>query len=103
VSYISGAENPVVVSTRSTNGWRDLIAYVRWGEVEGRTLRDYYAVLRFDGRSYPEHFPGSPPLGAGERASGAAYLVGDQSARSGLMLRSGGTRSERGKGRARRR
>ena len=29
VSHISGAENPVVVSTRRTNGWRDLIAYVR--------------------------------------------------------------------------
>jgi len=87
VSHISGAENPVVVSTRSTNGWRDLIAHVRWGEVGGRTLRDYHAVLRFDGRTYPEQFPGSPPLGAGERARGAAYLSGGQSARSGLALR----------------
>jgi hypothetical protein len=87
VSHISGAENPVVVSTRSTNGWRDLIGYVRWGEVGGRTVRDYYAVLRSDGRTYPEQFPGSPPLGAGEQARGAAYLAGGQSARSGLALR----------------
>jgi hypothetical protein len=86
VSYISGAENPVVVSSHSTNGWRDLVAYVRWGEVEGRTVRDYYAVLRFDGRTYPDQFPGSPPLGSDEEVNGVAYLNGDQSPRSGLRL-----------------
>ncbi|HLM57397.1 MAG TPA: DUF4126 family protein [Pyrinomonadaceae bacterium] len=86
VSFIAGAENPVVVSSRVTNGWRDLIAYVRWGEVEGRTVRDYYAVLRFDGRTYPEQFPGSPPLADTEKPVGVAYLNGDQSARSGLRL-----------------
>jgi hypothetical protein len=85
VSRVEGAENPVVVSRRRTNGWSDLVAYVRWGEVGGRTVRDYYAVLRFDGRAYPAQFPGGPPLEA--RVSGASYLGGDRSETSGHALR----------------
>ncbi|HZI19942.1 MAG TPA: hypothetical protein VEY09_15265 [Pyrinomonadaceae bacterium] len=88
VSHVSGAENPVVVSDRRTNGWRDLIAHVRWGEVEGRTVRDYFAVLHFDGQTYPDQFPGAQPLGATEGVRGVAYFAGGQSARSGFVLRS---------------
>lgn len=86
VSRIEGAENPVIVGEGRTGGWRDLIAPVRWGEVEGRTVRNYYAVLRFDGRTYPEQFPGALPLGA-EGARGAAYFAGRLTGRSGLTLR----------------
>ena len=87
VTHISGVENPVIVSRQRTHGWNDLVAHVRWGEVEGRTLRDYYAVLRFDGRTYPDQFPGAPPVGAQMKVTGAAYLAGNQSAKSGLALR----------------
>lgn len=87
VSRIGGAENPVVVGERRTNGWRDLMAPVRWGEVGGRTVRNYHAVLRFDGRGYPEQFPGARPLGASERARGAAYFTGALTERSGFALR----------------
>jgi hypothetical protein len=87
VTNISGVENPVIVSRLKTHGWNDLIAHVRWGEVEGRTLRDYYAVLRFDGCTYPDQFPGAPPLDALAKARGTAYLKGNQSATSGLSLR----------------
>jgi hypothetical protein len=87
VSQVSGVENPVFVGERKTNGWSDLIAHVRWGEVSGETLRDYYAVLRFDGRTYPEQFPGEPPLDAKKRMKVTAYLIGNQSDASGLALR----------------
>ena len=50
-------------------------------------MRDYYAVLRFDGRAYPEQFPGAPPLDGTEKARGVAYLTGSQSPRSGIWLR----------------
>lgn len=86
VTHISGVELPVIVSRARTNGWQDLIAHVRWGEVGGRTLRDYYAVLRFDGRTYPDQFPGGPPVKLGGRMSGVAYLSGDESVASGLLL-----------------
>jgi hypothetical protein len=104
VSNISGVENPVVVSGRKTNGWSDLIAHVRWGEVGGETLRDYYAVLRFDGRAYPDQFPGAPPLDAKPRVKGTAYLIGDQSGRTGLALRPAQTpQTMRGTSKAQRR
>lgn len=74
VTRVSGVELPIIVSRKSTNDWNELIAYVRWGEVDGRTLRDYYAVLRYDGRTYPDQFPGSSPLGAGDRVTGTAYF-----------------------------
>lgn len=85
VTNISGVENPVIVSRQRTNGWNDLIAHVRWGEVGERTVRDYYAVLRFDGQTYPDQFPGAPPLG--KEVKGVAYLTGNQSGGSGVALR----------------
>jgi hypothetical protein len=85
VTQISGVENPVIVSRHRTNNWNDLIAHVRWGEVGEHTLRDYYAVLRFDGKTYPDQFPGAPPLGS--RVKGIAYLAGSQAPTSGLALR----------------
>jgi hypothetical protein len=87
VSRINGVENPVFVSERRSNGWRELIAPVRWGEVGGRTVRNYHAVLAFDGGSYPEQFPGARPLGASERARGVAYFAGVLTGRSGFALR----------------
>jgi hypothetical protein len=89
VTQISGVELPVIVSRARTNGWQDLIAHVRWGEVGGRTLRDYYAVLRFDGRTYPDQFPGGPPVKLRKRMAGTAYLSGDESSASGLLLGEG--------------
>jgi hypothetical protein len=89
VTHINGVENPIIVSRQKTKNWHDLIAYVRWGEVEGRTLRDYYAVLRFDGRTYPDQFPGAPPLSRQTGATGTAYLTGTQTSTSGLALRPG--------------
>nr|AIA12643.1 hypothetical protein [uncultured bacterium] len=86
VTHISGVETPIIVSQKKSNDWNDLIAYVRWGEVEGHTLRDYYAVLRYDGRTYPDQFPGSPPLGAGDKITGTAYFSNVDADKRGLPL-----------------
>jgi len=89
VTHISGVEAPVIVSQKMTNDWNELIAYVRWGEVEGHTLRDYYAVLRYDGRTYPDQFPGSTPLGAGAHVTGTAYFSTVNADERGLLLARG--------------
>jgi hypothetical protein len=86
VTQISGVENPIIVSRKRTNGWHDLVAHVRWGEVGGRTLREYTAVLRYDGHTYPDQFPGAPPLGVRESVSGTAYFGTGQSHVRGLAL-----------------
>lgn len=87
VSRIDGAENPVIVGEGKTNGWRDLVAHARWGEVGGRTVRDYYAALGFDGRAYPEQFPGARPLEAPATVKGVAYFSGEVSDRAGFAIR----------------
>jgi hypothetical protein len=89
VTHISGVETPIIVSQKRVNDWNELIAYVRWGEVEGHTLRDYYAVLQYDGRTYPAQFPGSPPLRAGEKVTGTAYFSNVNSDEGGLPLAPG--------------
>jgi hypothetical protein len=89
VTHIAGVETPIIVSQKRTNEWNDLIAYVRWGEVEGRTLRDYYGVLRYDGRAYPDQFPGAPPLDAGAHLTGTAYFSTVNADERGLPLAPG--------------
>jgi hypothetical protein len=89
VTHISGVEAPVIVSRKRTNDWNELIGYIRWGEVEGRTLRDYYGVLQYDGRTYPDQFPGSPPLGADDKVTGTAYFSNVNADKRGLSLTPG--------------
>jgi hypothetical protein len=81
VADISLTNNPVIVSERRTNGWNDLIFFVAGGGA-----RAHYAVLRFDGRSYPNNptsFPAVPLKGA---ARGKAYLVGSGEKETGFAL-----------------
>lgn len=89
VTHISGVETPIIVSQKRTNDWNELIGYVRWGEVEGQTLRDYYGVLQYDGRTYPEQFPGATPLGAGDRVTGTVYFSNVNADERGLPLTPG--------------
>jgi hypothetical protein len=81
VADISLTNNPVVVGERRTNGWNDLIFFVAGGGV-----RAHYAVLRFDGKGYPNN-PTSPPAAPlKSRARGKAYLVGSGEKETGFAL-----------------
>jgi hypothetical protein len=88
VSQISGVETPIIASKKRTNDWKELVAYVRWSEVEGKTLRDCYAVLRYDGRTHPDQFPGSP-LGTGNYVTGTAYFSNVNTDERGFPLAPG--------------
>jgi hypothetical protein len=81
VADIALTNNPVVVSERRTRGWNDLITLVAGGGV-----RAHYAVLRFDGKSYPNNptAPPAAPLRAPTR--GKAYLVGSGERETGFAL-----------------
>jgi hypothetical protein len=81
VADISLTNNPVVVSERRTNGWNDLIFFVAGGGV-----RAHYAVLRFDGKTYPNNpttHPAAPLKGS---ARGREYLVGSGEKETGFAL-----------------
>lgn len=83
LTEIGPARNPVIVSQHKSHGWNDLVMFVAGGGI----LPGYYAVLRFDGRTYPENPTVGPARPLKERVKGRAYLVGDYSPDAGMALR----------------
>ncbi len=84
VTEFSPARNPIIVSEQKTRGWHDLIMFVAGGGV----LPGYYAVLSFDGTTYPDNPTVERAAPLKFRARGTAYLVGSASSKSGMILRS---------------
>ena len=63
-------KDPLVVTERRHNGWRELITRVRIDAASG-----YYALLRHDGRSYPTNPSVPPAVPLGDPVPGTAYLA----------------------------
>ncbi len=84
MTNIALARNPIIVSQRKTRGWNDLIMYVVGGGIQP----GYYTVLHFDGRTYPDNATVDPAAPLKTRAKGVAYLVGEASYETGIVLRS---------------
>ena len=90
VTEISLAQIPVVVSSRRTNGWEDLIlwqASYEWNLQLQMGLPSYYAVLQFDGRQYPENPSGFPAAPLKEPTSGTALMANPHGAEFGVRIR----------------
>jgi hypothetical protein len=83
VSNITVTNTPIIVSAQRTRGWNDLIFYV----VGGGITHGYYVALRFNGRAYPDNPTVVAPLGPRARVAGKAYLAGDISTGTGIVLR----------------
>jgi hypothetical protein len=83
LTEVGPARNPVIVSQHRSRGWNDLVMFVAGGGI----LPGYYAVLRFDGKTYPENPTVAPAQPLEERVKGTAYLVGDYSPDAGMALR----------------
>ena len=75
---------PVVVSSKRTNGWNDLIVWQRSYLKEGES--GYFSVLRFDGRSYPANPTVEPAVPLEEAVEGVAYMV-DPKPEEGVQIR----------------
>src|SRR5579884_1152467 len=72
VTQIALTRPPIIVSSHSMNGWRDLIVFVSGGGIQP----GYYAVLRFDGKTYPDNPTVEPAVPLKKRVRGTAYLSG---------------------------
>jgi hypothetical protein len=83
ISAISLARNPIIVSEHQTQGWKDLIMFVSGGGIQP----GYYVVLQFNGQQYPENPTIAPAKPLDYRAKGIAYVVGNGTVRSGIILR----------------
>ena len=83
VSRTSVTRPPIVVTSTTTQGWRDLVVRVSGGGI----IPGYDALLRFDGRTYPANptVPPAEPLKA--PASGEVAIPAFQSFTEGRLLR----------------
>jgi hypothetical protein len=77
VTTMSLFKEPLIVSERRSNGWKDLISRVRLD-----AARSTYAVLPFDGRSYPTNPSVPPAQRLQKKEPGTAYLSWDPSGRA---------------------
>jgi hypothetical protein len=85
ITNFGPARNPIIVIGRRSHGWNDLIMPVAGGGIQP----GYYAVLHFDGRTYPEN-PTIEPAGLlGRRLKGTAYVVGSYAPDAGMALHAG--------------
>jgi len=77
ITTMSLFKEPLIVSERRSNGWRNLITRVRLD-----AARSTYAVLAFDGRTYPTNpsVPPAQPLKV--REPGTAHLGWDPSGKA---------------------
>ena len=69
VADISVSRPPIQVSSRSRNGWSNLLVHVSGGGAPS-----YDAELRFDGASYPSN-PSVPPAEATTDTEGAVVVI----------------------------
>ncbi len=72
VADISITRPPVQVSSRSANGWRNLLVHVSGGGI----AEGYVAELQFDGTTYPAN-PTVPPARRAPDTIGAETLIPD--------------------------
>jgi hypothetical protein len=70
ITQMSLFKDPLIVSERRHNGWKELITRVR---LDAATST--YARLRYDGRSYPTNPSVAPALPLRRPESGTAYLA----------------------------
>ena len=70
VTSISVSRPPIQVSSRSTNGWRNLLVHVSGGGI----VEDHDAELEFDGTTYPSN-PTVPPAEPATDTEGAQVLI----------------------------
>ena len=79
---------PIVVSTKLTNGWNDLILWQRsyaWDKANRIGYPSYYACLAFDGHTYPPE-QAKPLL---EPTAGIAYLANPAKPEFGVPIKRG--------------
>jgi hypothetical protein len=81
VSEISLVNNPIIVSSKRTKGWNEIIVHVVGGGLDP----GYYGVLRFDGKKYPASATDGLRLRL-SRIRGKAYIADNIPNNPGILL-----------------
>jgi len=72
LSKFTLVNNPVIISNRKTNGYRDIIMYVSGGGIES-----FFAWIKYDGMTYPSNPSIQPKVMAGTKLEGIAIIADD--------------------------
>jgi len=91
ITQMSLFKDPLIVPERRHNGWKELITRVR---VDAGT--SYYAVLRYDGRTYPTNPSVAPAIPLRRPEPGTAYLEWNDKDPRAHSLPCEGTAEKRG-------
>jgi len=85
LSRFSLVRNPVIISNTKTKGYRDIIMYVAGGGIE-----NFYALVKYDGTTYPSNPSIEPKVKPGTKVDGVAIIADDISKNPGISLRVSG-------------
>lgn len=72
LSKFTLVNNPVIISNRKTNGYRDIIMYVSGGGIES-----FFAQIKYDGATYPSNPSVQPKIMAGTKLEGVGIISDD--------------------------
>lgn len=81
-SRFSLVNNPIIISDKKTNGYKDIIMYVSGGGIES-----FFAELKYDGEKYPSNPSIQPKVEKGTRLQGIAIIANDISKEKGIKLK----------------
>lgn len=73
--------NPVIISNNKTKGYRDIIMNVYGGGIES-----FFALLKYDGSTYPSNPSIQPKVESGTKVEGVAIIADDISKNTGIKL-----------------
>lgn len=82
ITEMSVSRAPIFVGVTRTKGWNDLMM-----EVYGGGIKPYFALLKFDGKTYPDNPTVEPALPKRSRAKFIEYLSGIETYDTGLELK----------------
>lgn len=72
LSRFSLVRNPIIISNKKTNGYRDIIMKVSGGGIES-----FFAELKYDGKTYPSNPSVQPKIKTGTKVEGEAIIADD--------------------------
>ena len=81
VSKFTLVNNPVIISNRKTNGYKDIIMYVSGGGIES-----FFARIKYDGMTYRSNPSIQPKIMAGTKLEGHGIIADDITKNSGIEL-----------------
>lgn len=82
LSRFSLVRNPIIISNKKTNGYRDIIMKVSGGGIES-----FFAELKYDGKTYPSNPSVQPKIKPGTKVEGEAIIADDISKYLGIEFK----------------